>query len=96
MHIYEYLYRVSFLTTLNIYKNYFKDCHVWCKVMKKVIAIVDTRMLWLETFLPSFIIFFIEAIASLHQGFCNQGASWSSVLDELKNFAANIFLKLVC
>ena len=29
-------------------------------------------------------------------GFCNQGVSWSSSCDKLKNFAANIFLKLVC
>ena len=27
--------------------------------------------------------------------FCDQGTSWSSSRDELKNFAANIFLKLV-
>ena len=27
--------------------------------------------------------------------FCDQGASWSSSCDELKNFAINIFLKLV-
>ena len=26
---------------------------------------------------------------------CNQGVSWSSSCDELKNFAVNIFLKLV-
>ena len=45
---------------------------------------------------PSFILFSLEAIMSLRQGFCNQGASWSSLLDELKNFAANIFLKFVC
>ena len=27
----SYLYMVSFLTTLNIYKNYFKGCLNWCK-----------------------------------------------------------------
>ena len=27
MHIYEYLCRVSFLTTLDIYKDYFKSHH---------------------------------------------------------------------
>ena len=42
----------------------------------------------------SFIILSIEVIASLRQGSCDQGAI-SSLLDELKNFAANIFLKLV-
>ena len=45
--------------------------------------------------LPLFIIFSLEATTSLRQGFCNQRASWSSLLDELKTFAANIFLKLV-
>ena len=44
---------------------------------------------------PQFIIFSLEAIAFLRQGFCDQGVSWSSLLDELKNFTANIFLKLV-
>ena len=28
-------------------------------------------------------------------GFCDQATSWSSSCDELKNFAANILLKLV-
>ena len=46
--------------------------------------------------LPYFIIFSLKATASLRQGFCNQGASWYSLLDELKNFTTNIFLKLVC
>ena len=46
--------------------------------------------------LPWFIIFFVEPIVSLCQGFCNEEASWSSLLDELKNFVTNIFLKLVC
>ena len=46
--------------------------------------------------LPWFIIFSLEATESLRQEFCNQGVSLSSLLNELKNFAANIFLKLVC
>ena len=33
-HIYVYLCRVSFLTTLDIYKDYLKDRQMWCKVMK--------------------------------------------------------------
>ena len=45
--------------------------------------------------LPWFIFLSVEVAVSLHQKFCNQEASWSSLLDELKNFAANIFLKLV-
>ena len=32
--IYVYLFRLSFLTTLNIYKDYFKGRHNVCKLMK--------------------------------------------------------------
>ena len=32
--IYVYLFRLSFLTTLNIYKDYFKGPHNVCKLMK--------------------------------------------------------------
>ena len=45
MHILEYLYRVSFLTTLDIYKDYFKSRHKWCKVMQSDY----TCILWPET-----------------------------------------------
>ena len=34
MHIHVYMCRVSFLTTLNIYKDYFKGHLKWCKVMQ--------------------------------------------------------------
>ena len=33
-HIHVYVFRFSFLTTLNIYKNYFKGRHSGCKWMK--------------------------------------------------------------
>ena len=33
MHILEYLCRVSFLTTLDIYKDYFKGCHTGCNIV---------------------------------------------------------------
>ena len=61
----------------------------------KIVALVVTYILWLET------IALVHHILSrsycvLHQGFCDQRVSWSSLLDELKNFTANIFLKLVC
>ena len=29
--IHEYLFRLSFLKALNIYKDYFKGRHSWCK-----------------------------------------------------------------
>ena len=38
MHIHVYLFRLSFLITLNIYKDYFKDCH-------KVVALVVASIL---------------------------------------------------
>ena len=34
MHIHVYVFRLSFLTTLDIYKDYFKDRLRWCKLMK--------------------------------------------------------------
>ena len=41
-HIHVYLCRVSFLTTLDIYNDYFKGRLKWCKVIAKCI-------LWSET-----------------------------------------------
>ena len=41
-------------------------------------------------------IFLLKKLLCLYTvWFCNQGVSWSSSCDELKNFAANIFVKLV-
>ena len=34
MHIHVYLCRVSFLTTLDIYKDYFKGRKRWCNLMQ--------------------------------------------------------------
>ena len=33
--IHEYMFGLSFLTTLNIYKDCFKGCHRWCTLMQK-------------------------------------------------------------
>ena len=73
----EYMFRISFLSTLNIYKEYFKGF----QMLRKCEAKFCSCKLWPET--------------EFALGFCNQGALWSSSCDELKNFAANIFLKLV-
>ena len=62
---------------------------IWWKVI--VHANCDQRQN-----LPKFIIFSLETTTSLRQGFYDQGTFWSSLLDELKNFVAKIFLKLVC
>ena len=88
-HILEYLCRVSFLITLDIYKDYFKGHHTRCKV----VTIVVTCIVWSET-----------EFALVHLFLCRSyyvftpRVLWPriSLLDKLKNFAANIFLKLVC
>ena len=88
-HILEYLCRVSFLTTLNIYKDYFKSRH-------KVVAIIVTCIVW-----PKTEIALVQL--SLCRSYCifTPKVLWRKsflifIVDELKNFAANIFLKLVC
>ena len=60
-HILMYLCRVSFLTTLDIYKDYFKGRHICIEWSSALFSLK-------------------EVTASLRQGFCNQGASWSSLL----------------
>ena len=45
--------------------------------------------------MPYFIFLFKKLLCLYTVGFCNQGISWSSSCDELKNFTVNIFLKLV-
>ena len=44
----SYLCRVSFLTTLDIYKNYFKSCQKWCNLMQSDYSL----KLWPETICP--------------------------------------------
>ena len=46
MHIHVYVFRLSFLTTLNIYKDYFKGHH-------KTVALVVVSILCSETICPS-------------------------------------------
>ena len=43
MHIHVYLCRVSILTTLDIYKDYFKDRLKWCKVLQ-----LDVKSLYMQ------------------------------------------------
>ena len=91
-HILEYLYRVSFLTTLDIYKNYFKSYHKWCKVLQKN----NPCILWPETEITLY-------HHILYRSYCifTPRVLWPRsflifIVDELKNFATNIFLKLEC
>ena len=62
--------------------------HLNVKVFHK--HIVNRRLM------PQFIFLFKKLLCLYTVEFCNQWASWSSSCDELKNFAANNFLKLVC
>ena len=48
-HIHVYLCRVSFLTTLDIYKDYFKGRQRWCNLTQSDYSL----KLWLETISPS-------------------------------------------
>ena len=91
-HILEYLCRVSFLTTLNIYKDYFKIRHKWCKVIQSN----NTCVLW-----PEIKIALVHHI--LYRNYCvfTSRVLWPKsflifTIDELKNFVANNLLKLVC
>ena len=76
-HIHVYLYRISFLTTLDIYEDYFKGRHkmmqedaTWCKVI--IHSNCDQRQFAL-------IHLSLEEAAALYAvRFCDQGASWSS------------------
>ena len=45
----SYLYKISFLTTLHIYNDYFKDCLRWCNLMQSDYSL----KLWPETIFPS-------------------------------------------
>ena len=87
-HIPMYLCRVYFLTTLDIYKDYFKGRH---KMMQKN----NTCIVWPEV-----------EIALVHYSLCRSycvfmpRVLWPRsflifIVDELKNFATNIFFKLV-
>ena len=85
---------ISFLTTLNIYKNYFKGhqrLHSCTSVEQSLVHANCNR----RQNLPSFIFLLKKLLCLYTVRFCDQGAFWSSSCDELKNFAVNIFLRLV-
>ena len=91
-HIHEYLCRVSFLTTLDIYKNYFKGRHKWCKGCCNCcymhIATGDKIVLVHLSLFRSYCVFTPRVLWPM--------SFLIFIVDELKNFAPNIFLKLVC
>ena len=45
-HIHVYVFRLSFITTLNIYNDYFKGCHTWCNLKQRFYS----SILWPETY----------------------------------------------
>ena len=84
-HILKYLCKISFLTTLDIYKNYFKGRHTWCNGMQSDYSCI----LWPET-----------VIALVHLSLCSSYCVFTPrvlwpksfvifIVDELKNFTAN-------
>ena len=85
----SYVFRISFLTTLNIYKDYFKGHH-------KVVALVVTCMLWPETICPSSSFSWRSCCVWMSYGFVTKELLDLHCLDELNNFVANILHKLVC
>ena len=87
----EYMFRLSFLTTLNIYKNYLKGRQRLCKCEAKLCSC----KLWSETEFALIYLSLSKLLCLYILKFCDQGVSWSSSCDELKNFAANVFLKLM-
>ena len=69
------LCRVSFLTTLNIYKDYFKSRPRWCNLMQSDYLL----KLRLEKIFPSSS-FSCRSCCVCAPRVCNQGAYWSSLL----------------
>ena len=89
--IHECMFGLSFLTTLNIYKDYFKGHKRWHKLHKSRFHKCEEECDWKPS-LP----YFLKKLLCLYIiGFCDQATLWSSSRDELKNFATNILLKLV-
>ena len=80
-HIQVYSCRVSFLTTLDIYKDYFKGYHTRNQSISSCIVWPETK---------------VELLRLCAKGFITKGLFDLHHLDELKNFVANNFLKLVC
>ena len=90
-HILEYLCRFSFLTTLDMYKDYFKSRHKGCKVKQRD----NPCILWLEIKIA--LVYYI-----LSRSYCvfTPRVLWPRsflifIVDELKNFTTNI-LSQVC
>ena len=69
-----YMLRFSFLTTLYIYKDYFKDCLTWCKGC----CTCCYMHIVTEDKLPQFIFLLKKLLRLYVVGFYDQRAFWSS------------------
>ena len=85
----SYVFGFSFLTTLDLYKDYFNGNH-------KVVALVVTCILWTETICLSSSFFWRNCCVCTPLGFVTKKLLDLHRVDELKNFTANILFKLVC
>ena len=90
----ECMFELSVLTTLNIYKDYFKGRKRIYKLHKSIIAQVWGRVTG-NLVCPNSSFSWRSCCVLYTLGFYDQPTSWSSSYDELKNFATNILLKLV-
>ena len=87
------MFGISFLITLNIYKDYFEG-HQGLHKLHESGAKFCLCKLWLE--IDFAFIFLLKKLLCLYTvGFCDQGAFVSSSCGDLKNFVAKILLKLV-
>ena len=82
MHVLEYLCRVSFLTTQNIYRDYFKGHH-------KVVAIVITCILRPETKIALVHLSFCRSYYVFTPRVLWPWSFLIFIIDELENLAAN-------
>ena len=89
IHVYpSYVFSFSFLTTLDIYNDCFMGFHK--------VALVVVCIFWSETIFPSLSFSWRSCCVCTLLGFVTKELLHLHRLDELKNFAANILLKLVC
>ena len=93
--IHEYMFRSSFLITLNIYKDYFKCRQGLHKLHKCRAKVLFMQIVTGDKICPSSSFSWRSYYVLYTVGFCDQRASWSLSCDELKNFVVNILLKLV-
>ena len=92
--IHVYMFKLSFLTTLSIYKDYFKVCHSRYKCVK-LDAMVFHKHIVTEDICLSLFFSSRSYCVCTPQGFLTKEIRDLHRVDELKNFSANILLKLV-